>query len=384
MSNKLLYISNLHTDNPKHIGILKKVRGMCNGFADSFCVYLEYVCGGMSVIEEFVPQNKTLEKAYRGLGARSSFYKDVYNWICDNDVSVVYIRFDHLDSVMMRFFKKLKEQGVKIYLELPTFPYAGERDKRHRKLLKKGKIPQYIIKRILANREEAYSTQINKYVEKIVTYTYDGIIWNSPSVCVENGVDCSTIKLRDHQNDSDKVIVGCIANLAKWHAVDRVIEGLKNYYTLPSVRPIDFWIIGEGSETPYIKCLVEKYDLSDHVVFKGPLSGDALDKALNDIDIGVGTLGLYRIGLPWGSTLKSKEYCAAGLPFFYSSREKALSGYEPFALKFEDNDSPIDINAVVDFALKVRNDMQLRRDMREKAEREYDWRSLTKKILEKT
>ena len=138
------------------------------------------------------------------------------------------------------------------------------------------------------------------------------------------------------------------------------------------------------SETPYIKSLVEEYNLTDHVIFKGALSGSALEKALNEIDLGVGSLGLYRIGLPWGSTLKSKEYCAAGLPFFYSSREKALSGKEPFALKFEDNDSPIDINAVVEFALKVRNDMQLRNDMRKKAEREYDWKPLTKRILEKT
>ena len=381
---KLLYISRLNADNPKHLGTLKKVRGMCGGFSDSYYVYLEYECGGMSVVEELLPQNKAIEKAYRGLGSRTRFYKDIFDWICKNGISIVYIRFDHLDNVMLGFFRKLKSRGVKIYLELPTFPYAGERDKRHRDMLKKGKIPQYMIKRILAKQEEAHTRSVNKYVEKIITYTYDGTIWNLPSMCIENGVDCSSIKVRDHQNDSEKVIIGCVANLAKWHAVDRVIEGLKNYYAQPSVRPVEFWIVGEGSETAFVKSLVEKYNLSDHVIFKGAMSGESLEKVLNEIDIGVGTLGLYRIGLPWGSTLKSKEYCAAGLPFFYSSREKALTGYEPFALKFEDNDSPIDINAVVEFALKVRNDIQLRKEMREKAEREYDWKSLTKKILEKT
>lgn len=383
--DKLLYISNLDTNNPKHLGILKKARGMCKGFAEGYDVYLEYRKGERFLVETTVSNKALLDKCYKGHLGRIRFYKDIEEWIQKNKIRIVYIRFDHLDNVMLRFFKALRKADVKIYLELPTYPYAGERDKRHKELLKKKKYPEYMAKRIAAIIENKNTKAVSKYIEKIITYTYDGTIWNTPSLCIENGVDCGNIKLREHHNDSSNIIVGVIANLAKWHAVDRFVEGMKTYYAngCPE-HEVEFWIVGEGSESPVIRELIDKYGLEDHVIMKGAKTGAELEEIIDNIDIGVGTLGLHRIGLPWGSTIKSKEYCAAGLPFVYASREKALKGDEPFALKFPDDETPINIEEVVRFALKVRNDHTLRAAMREKAEKEYSWASLTKKIFDKT
>ena len=380
---RLLYISRLNTENKKHLGTLKKVRGMCMGFLEEYDVFLEFETGKNYHIETIPNQCCIDQGKINGFWGRLLFYKYIYQWIIQNKIDILYIRFDHLDTIMLLFFKKLHKANVKIILELPTYPYSGERDQRHNELLKKRRYVEYTIKRIVAKVEERNTKFVSRYINKIITYTYDGIIWNTPTLCIENGVDCDCVKIRESSHASDEIILCCVANLSPWHAIDRVVEGLKNYYNSCDRRnKVFLWLVGEGQETQNIRLMTTKYKLEDHILFLGPKTGSDLENIMEQVDLGVGTLGLYRIGLPWGSTLKSKEYCAAGLPFIYSSREKALKGDEPFALKFEDNDSPIDMQLVIDFANKVRNDMSLRKLMRKKAEEEYSWKALTKKIME--
>ena len=379
---KMLYISRLNTYSDKHIGTLKKVRGMCKGFLVHYDVYIEYEKGNVYTVESIETNNVVFENDYSGIIGRVRFYKQITKWIIEHNIKILYLRFDHLDSIMVSTFKKLKANGVKVILELPTYPYAGERDKRHQQLLKEKKYFEYLVKKIAVMNEEQNIRRAPRFIDKIVTFTYEGSVWNVPSICIENGVDCDSIRVQQHYSTSSTIIVGVVANLAIWHAVDRVVEGLKEYYnnTVPE-RIVEFWIVGNGSETNSIKELVKKYGLEEYVKFLGSKTGSDLEETMSAFDIGVGTLGLHRIGLEWGSTLKAKEYCAAGLPFIYASKEKGLRGDEPFALKFPDDESAIDINKMVDFAVNVRNDEQLKMRMREKAENEYSWEALTQKII---
>ncbi len=381
---KLLYVSRLNVNNNNHIGVLKKVRGMCRAFSDYFDeVFVEYEKGQKFIVESVNTGIPVFTNHYDGLLGRRSFYSDILKWADENDITVFYIRFDHLDTVMVSTFKKLKKMGIKVILELPTYPYAAERDSRHRQLLSKKNYFEFALKRAAAWMEEKHIKQAHRYIDKIVTFTYDGTIWGTPTVCIENGVDCDSIKVRNHINTSNKIIIGCVANLAVWHAVDRVIEGLNAYYSANPAPEyiVEFWIVGAGQESEHMQKLVNAYGLGDYVLFKGAKRGAELEAIMDEFDIGVGTLGLHRIGLEWGSTLKAKEYCASGLPFIYASREKGLKGDEAFALKFPDDESVIDIDAVTAFALKVRNDVSIREQMRRKAENEYSWTALTKCIL---
>ena len=112
-------------------------------------------------------------------------------------------------------------------------------------------------------------------------------------------------------------------------------------------------------------------------------SGVELTEIMNCADIGIGSLGLHRIGLTWGSTLKVKEYCASSLPFIYSYDEKKLSGNEKFALKLPANDLPINMQEVSEWASHVIKDIELQIQMRTFAEENYDWTIIIKELIDK-
>lgn len=299
-------------------------------------------------------------------------------------IDLIYARFDHLDFISSKAYKRAHKSKIKVVLELPTYPYIGELKKRHRELLLNKKYFEFICKKLLAMDEQIHIRGVHRYINRIVTYTHTGNIWNTPTLCIDNGIDCNRIQLREHSCIKGQMRFVCIANLSIWHALDRFVEGLKNYVGSKQnleIKPV-LWVVGEGSELPHIKELVSQYGLEDYVKFLGPQHGEALDRIISQADIGIGTLGLHRIGLQWGSTLKAKEYCAYGLPFIYGSPEKSLTGSEPYALKLPSDDTPVDLEKVMDFAVKVCNNQDVFMQMRRKAEAEYSWDILTKNILE--
>ncbi len=383
---KMLYLSRLDIHNTKHIGTYNKVATMCNGFErNGQLVYLERYNGPKTEIVRVADGTVCFEKEYgTGVKGRYQFYRDIVSWALQQQVNYFYIRFDHLDFFASSAYKRAQKAGITVILELPTYPYEGERDKRHRELLIRKKYVQYLIKKLLVLDEQIHIRGVHRYIHRIVTYTHTGNIWNTPTLCIDNGIDCNRIQLREHSCIKGQMRFVCIANLSIWHALDRFVEGLKNYVGSKQnleIKPV-LWVVGEGSELPHIKELVSQYGLEDYVKFLGPQHGEALDRIISQADIGIGTLGLHRIGLQWGSTLKAKEYCAYGLPFIYGSPEKSLTGSEPYALKLPSDDTPVDLEKVMDFAVKVCNNQDVFMQMRRKAEAEYSWDILTKNILE--
>ena len=86
------------------------------------------------------------------------------------------------------------------------------------------------------------------------------------------------------------------------------------YYKNGGTREAVFHLVGDGSELPLYKKLVEEYGLERRVRFYGFLSGEPLSQVYNRADIAVSCLGMYRKGMDRESSLKSREYSARGLP----------------------------------------------------------------------
>ena len=68
----------------------------------------------------------------------------------------------------------------------------------------------------------------------------------------------------------------------------------------------------------------------------------------NKADIAVGSLGGHRIAIKYIKSLKSREYCARGIPFFYSAIDPDFEGKD-FIHKVPPNDHPIDIEEIINF-----------------------------------
>ena len=79
--------------------------------------------------------------------------------------------------------------------------------------------------------------------------------------------------------------------------------------------------------------------------------------------------------------MKSREYCARGIPFIYSFPEKGFNGDEEFTLLLPSNDAPIPIDKVVAFANRTATDPETGSKMRAFAEKQFDWKVQMDKVL---
>ena len=62
---------------------------------------------------------------------------------------------------------------------------------------------------------------------------------------------------------------------------------------------------------------------------------------------------MHRIGLFEGSTLKTREYCAKGIPFIYGYRERGIKESFPYAFRVSANEEPIDLKKIITLPYKT-------------------------------
>ncbi len=281
-------------------------------------------------------------------------YKSLYNYITKKEIKLVYIRYIHFaNPFFINFLKKLKEKGVIILMEIPTYPYDQEYQNAH------------VTSKIAFFVEKLSRKNFKKYVTRIITLSHDTTIFGVPAIEISNGIDPKSISMvQKTKSDKEFHLVGA-ATISFWHGYDRVIEGLNNYYNdgVTKIIKVFFHIAGDSSSKESIryKELVKRYCLEDYVFFHGRKSGKALDDFFNNADIGVGSLGCHRIGIRYIKSIKNREYCARGIPFFYSETDKDFEGKD-FILKAVADDSPINIQEIINFLLdnkfdpfKIRN-----------------------------
>lgn len=170
---------------------------------------------------------------------------------------------------------------------------------------------------------------------------------------VGNGIIVENINKKIHMPFDKKnlnLIMMC-TTANDWHGTDRLIEGLRQYNGETNIK-----ITLVGNFTSKVKSLINKYKLNERIILL-PLKHDAeLNTLLNNAHIGIGSLGMHRMGLKEGSVLKVKEYMAIGMPFIIGHEEIDLINkpeFEPFYFKAPANNTPIDLVALVDFAKSV-------------------------------
>ena len=269
------------------------------------------------------------------------FRKLIEREINAESYDAVYFRKYVIDSSFLHLIKFLRSRhpSIKILLEIPTFPYDLEWSS--------------LIDQPLLIKEKIYRKRLNKYIDRIITFSDDVSIFGVKTIQTSNGIDLNKIKRRNLDYiENDNINLLGVACVEKWHGYDRLIQGIHNYYQdkRKDKRNIIFHIVGDGFEIPMLKRMVKSLSLDDHVVFYGSLYGQALDEKFNSCAIGVGSLGMRRIGLTKGYTLKLREYTARGIPFIYAYDDILIErSINDFYIKYPNNDSPIDMDKLISF-----------------------------------
>jgi len=118
---------------------------------------------------------------------------------------------------------------------------------------------------------------------------------NKPHKTIGNGINVSNIIMRKiNIFISNDLHLLCVANVSKWHGLDRLMKGLATYQGPVKVT---LHIAGDGADLSTLKKLAGNLNLSNQVIFHGFTAGAALDNLFNTCHIGVGSLGIHRKGL---------------------------------------------------------------------------------------
>lgn len=332
---KLLYIAAVNLDD-NYSGITKKIKSQFREMSKFFDVYLiGYSKKGIMIMnQDSIKQIKYNKLNHRKLDLISVSIELVQSL----NIKKIYIRRFPCNFIVIKMLKNLKQnENVKILWEIPTYPYDYEQHN-----IAKSKI--------YMNLDKIYRRKLKKYIDRIVTFSDEKNIFNIPCINTGNGIIVDDIKERKILKSDNKTInliaVGIFNN---WHGYERMIEGINNYYKKKQDRKIIFHLVGNGPDFEKYKKLVDGYNLNKNVILYGYLDKNEVDLVYDKCEIAVESLGWHRSKVNVGTSLKSREYLAKGLPIIASSNMDIFPNGWEYALYVSKDDSPIDIDKLVHF-----------------------------------
>ena len=223
-----------------------------------------------------------------------------------------------------------------------------------------------------------YSKKIRESVDAIVGVTPEITnyqlthysVKNKPSISISNGFEVNSVPVRTIQTLHDEIHLLMVANVSYWHGIDRILKGLKNYN---GEMKIILHIAGNGNEIVNLKRISSELKLENDIVFHGFLTGHKLNELYNICHIGVGGLGIHRKKLSQTSELKAREYCARGLPYIIAVSDPDFPSTFPYIKLFPPDESPLNIEEIIEFAEIIYTDPHHAEKMRDYAIKNLDW-----------
>ena len=307
-------------------------------------------------------------------------YEPVYEYCKRENIEFVYARcFMNATPWLIRFFKKLKQAGIKAVTEIPTYPYDHEFDAS----------PFGV--RMGLKVDKLFRRRLSSQMDAIVTFSDEEEIFGQRTIRISNGVDFDSIPLLSPAPPStfnpspstfnpspstfnpppstfnpppstfnpppSTLHLIAVAEVHVWHGYDRILTGLGEYYKNGGQCDVVFHIVGGVHPNerykpcqwhPGLQAIIDKYDIGDHVVFHGTMFGDELTAVFNQCQFAVGSLGRHRSGITVIKTLKNREYATRGIPFIYSEQDSDFDN-QPYVIKAPADESPVDIQQILDF-----------------------------------
>ena len=276
-------------------------------------------------------------------------YRCIYDYCIREKIEFIYARsFMNASPWLVNLFKKLRLSGIHAVTEIPTYPYDSE-------------FSPHIWKQPLRFViDKWFRHRLYQYMDAMVTFSDAEQIFGQRTIKISNGVDIDSIPLHKSMCPSINAplhLIG-VAEVHIWHGYDRLIAGLGEYYVKnQNPRQIFFHIVG-GVHPHYmyrtnqfhqgLQAIIDKYKIQEYIIFHGQKFGKELDDVFDISCFAIGSLGRHRSGITVIKTLKNREYATRGIPFIYSEQDSDFDNQQ-YILKAPANESPIDIQKIIDF-----------------------------------
>lgn len=356
------------------IGITKKIKAQIRtlrrmGLDVTYCGYVK---DGAAIFdnEDHVIFGKThvfKNGIYQRYNRRFLLIKTVNEYLKKKCVkfNYGYLRWHTFDKLFLKMLDNLKQTGAVNIIEA----HAWTPNMKSDSLI--GKYQLY--------QDNKNSHHAKDYVSLVAGMSEYNNIWGIKTVKIDNAIDLDAVSERHWNKNGDTLRIISVSNEYLYHGYDRLLKGVRNYYNAGGTRNIEVHFVGVFMEST--KRLAYELHLEEKVIFHGKMFGAALDDLYNNSDLGIGALAHHRVGMFAGSSLKTKEYFAKGLPFIYGWREPAFDSSYPYALQIELCEEPLEIQPVLDFYDGIKDDDKMLTNMREFAREHYSWENEFRKVF---
>lgn len=218
--------------------------------------------------------------------------------------------------------------------------------------------------------------KVHKYIDLCLIEFKDDTVFDVPAMAIDTGIDVSRYTPHEYDGDPNAINMISVANEQSYHGYDRVIDGINCY---KGDRIVRLHLVGKMSRRTVKK--INDLKLNDKVILYGYQTGEKLQYIYRKCNIGVGPLAPHRAGNKQGTGIKTKEYFAIGLPYFYAGQELLVPEDYPYTLKFKAEDTPIDIKRVIEFYDSIKEEENIQENMRDFAKSYYSWEKMFRKAL---
>lgn len=352
------------------IGISKKIKSQIEtfrkiGYAVTYSAYENdsiVIYGNHDNIEKKYPYPT---QSCLGLTRRFYLMHACKNYLMSHDFDLAFVRWDALDVSFFSVLKQMKKCCNNILMDFHGyFP--------NMKPVK------------LKTHYAFWTTQLfGNYLKNYVTYgigeTKCGQLFGINIMTIDTGINVDDYKPHCYLGNTHELHMISVANETVYHGYDRIIDGLNNYYkSNPSVE-VHLHLVGKLNKNSINR--IHEVNLPDKIHLYGYKSGNELMEIYNQCNMGVGPLAPHRIGGKEGTGIKTKEYFALGLPYFYAGSELLVPEDYKYAYKIQANNDPIDLHKILSFWQTIKDDSEIRANMRTFAREHFSWLKIFNDVL---
>ncbi len=362
---KIFMCVNYPMYNPA-MGISKKIRTQIETLQDMGyeVTYSAYTKNGAAI---YTGDSKVKEKTISSL-IPSKLYSSLRNGIlmrlCTEHLKnsgirydIGFIRWNAVDRAFLNAVKQLDANCDHVLMDCHGYHV------NYRGFTLKGKYTKYFT--------DKNAPKLPQYIDECLIEFKGDSVFGIPAMTIDTGINVDKYAPHCYKGDPDAVQMISVANEAFYHGYDRVIRGVAEY---SGPRKIHLHLVGKMKENTVQ--LVDQLNVKDRVTLHGYQTGEALDRIYESSNIGVGPLAPHRTGGKPGTGIKTKEYFALGLPYFYAGQELLVPEDYPYVKCFPADDSPIDIEKVIEFYDSVKSDPMMRENMRDFARKNFSWEKI--------
>lgn len=359
----MIYITYDNYKRPNLCGVRKKIEAQIEAFEKRYedVYYTGFEYGIVYLYKKGVILNK------KNVISRAAAFDQFLEWINEYNQDKVFFRFVFPVSwYMISFFEKLKYTGIKIILEMPTYPYRG----------------------MIQNPRVLLEDDIfNKYMQGLVslttTYSDDIKVFDNNTIALSNGVALERNPRRSAKKKNKTINLLAVSSMSDNQGYERIFMGLREYLAKEEREyEIHCHLVGTGRNLTVYKNDIEELGLHKWVEFHGVLQGQELDNIYQRADIGIGALAWYKHGIDNGTSMKLREYCVRGLPFIYAYDDMAFTGKEEYVEKVSNTPDPVNFDCIINLYERSVGREDIIEAMRSKAEREFVWEHILEPVYE--